>query len=148
MIPINIFLACLIRLSLASSNPSDVDSNSLPEIPKYVPPAPDREITNWFAIGDSFSAGISADVPGDLINEACNRFTGSYPNQMNQDPRLPGSATRRIFAFASCSDPKTDIRKQIDVLLPNTDANFPRLEKPQIGTVSLYWDDIGLANVR
>ncbi|KAI1359283.1 SGNH hydrolase-type esterase domain-containing protein [Xylaria arbuscula] len=118
-----------------------------PQISKYVPPAPDRAITNWFAIGDSFSAGVSADTPDDLKNGACNRFKGSYPYQINDDSRLPGSIASRKFAFASCSDPKTNVRKQIDMLLPNTDANFPKVEKPQFGTLSLYWDDIGLANI-
>ncbi|KAI0520844.1 SGNH hydrolase-type esterase domain-containing protein [Xylaria bambusicola] len=152
MVLLHCFLAFLIRLSVASASHShrplirDTGSNhvSLLEIPKYVVPAADREITEWFAIGDSFSTGIGADAPGDLLNEACYRFKESFPNQMNQDPRLPGKFASRKFAFASCP---SAIGDQIDALLPNTNANFPKLEKPQIGTVSLLWDEIGLEDV-
>ena len=66
-------------------------------VPKYVAPALNRDITDWLAIGDSFSAGISADVPADEINWSCSRFKQSYPNQMNQNPRFPGHSTSRTL---------------------------------------------------
>ena len=37
-------------------------------IAKYVEPQMNRDITDWLAIGDSFSAGITADVPDDRLN--------------------------------------------------------------------------------
>ncbi len=143
-------LAFLVGLSLGSANPSDqnIARDVDPAIPKYVPPALNRDITEWFAIGDSFSAGISADVPSDLLNGACSRFKMSYPNQMNKDERFPGNTSSRTFVFASCSDPNTDADNQIDLLLPNQKANFPKMENPQIGTVSLSWDDLGFVEVR
>ncbi|KAI0903680.1 SGNH hydrolase-type esterase domain-containing protein [Ustulina deusta] len=130
-------LAFLVGLSLGSANPSDqnIARDVDPAIPKYVPLALNRDITEWFAIGDAFSAGISADVPSDLLNGACSRFKMSYPNQMNQDERFPGNTSSRTFVFASCSDPNTDADKQIDLLLPNQKANFPKMENPQIGTL-------------
>ncbi|KAI1274942.1 SGNH hydrolase-type esterase domain-containing protein [Xylaria sp. FL0933] len=117
-------------------------------VPKYTPPGPNMEITEWFAIGDSFSAGIGADVPGDMLNTACSRFKASYPNQMNQDRRLPGDSASRTFVYASCADAYVgDIGRQIITLLPNPTANFPKMEKPQIGTVSLSWEDLGFAEI-
>ncbi|KAK5624965.1 hypothetical protein RRF57_000681 [Xylaria bambusicola] len=152
MVLLHYFPAFLIWSSAASPSHShrrvirDIESHhiSLRDTPTYVIPTADREITEWFAIGDSFSAGIGADGLGDLLNEACYRFKMSYPNQMNLDTRLPGNSTTRKFAFASCP---SAIGKQIDMLLPNTNANFPKIEKPQIGVVSLLWDDIGLEDV-
>ena len=38
------------------------------KIAKYVKPEMKRDITDWLAIGDSFSAGITADVPDDRLN--------------------------------------------------------------------------------
>ncbi|KAI1420267.1 SGNH hydrolase-type esterase domain-containing protein [Xylaria sp. FL1777] len=128
-------------------NPAVSKATDPSTLPKYVPPAMNRDITEWFAIGDSFSAGISADVPGDLLNGACNRFKQSYPNKMNLDKRLPGNSTSRTFVFASCSDDSTPVYNQIDLLLPDPKANFPKLEKPQLGTVSLSWDDLGLPDI-
>ncbi|KAI1298001.1 SGNH hydrolase-type esterase domain-containing protein [Xylaria venustula] len=150
------FLGFLGGLSIAAAAPSNqhitrntdsaiskaIDPSLLP---KYSPPALNRDITEWFAIGDSFSAGVSADVPGDLLNADCSRFRMAYPNQMNQDPRLPGSPTSRTFVFASCADSNTDVNDQVDSFLPDPKANFPKIEKPQIGTVSLSWDDLGFA---
>ena len=37
-------------------------------IAKYVEREMNRDITDWLAIGDSFSAGITADVPADRLN--------------------------------------------------------------------------------
>ncbi|KAI0970598.1 SGNH hydrolase-type esterase domain-containing protein [Xylaria arbuscula] len=131
---------------IAAANPfnqhisRDTDSTTSKAIdpsllPKYSPPALNRDITEWFAIGDSFSAGVSADVPGDLLNADCSRFRMAYPNQMNQDARLPGSPTSRTFVFASCADSNTNVYNQVDSFLPDPKANFPKMKKPQIGTI-------------
>ncbi|KAI0425568.1 SGNH hydrolase-type esterase domain-containing protein [Xylaria sp. FL1042] len=147
MVQIRLFLAFLVGLSHASDGPlnqyvaraaDSAISKALDPllVPKYTPQGPNMEITEWFAIGDSFSAGIGADVPGDMLNTACSRFKMSYPNQMNQDQRLPGNSTSRTFVFASCAHADiVDIRGQIITLLPSPTANFPKMETPQIGTI-------------
>ncbi|KAF2970843.1 hypothetical protein GQX73_g2800 [Xylaria multiplex] len=118
-------------------------------IPKYVEPPKNQDITEWFAIGDSFSAGVGADGPNDSLNEACNRFKLAYPYQMNQDARLPGHSDSRTFVFASCAGAKMrDVNdSQIALILPEPKANYPKMEKPQFGTVSLSWDDIGFPDI-
>ncbi|KAI1171545.1 SGNH hydrolase-type esterase domain-containing protein [Nemania sp. FL0916] len=118
-------------------------------IPKYVPPPLNGDITEWFAIGDSYSAGISADTPNDSINPACGRFNMSYPALMNEDPRFPGHSISKNFVFASCAGASMQdvVDKQISLLLPDMKANFPKLEKPQIGTVSLAWNDLGFDEI-
>ncbi|TGJ86909.1 hypothetical protein E0Z10_g1911 [Xylaria hypoxylon] len=160
MLPARFFLPFLVELGLGYANPvsQHIARNIDPDIgsyiataniPKYVPPPMNRDITEWFAIGDSFSSGIGADIPDDLLNTACNRFKMSYPNQMNQDPRFPGHSDSRIFAFASCSSAKMQdvIDKQITLLLPDLKANYPKMGKPQIGTVSFSWNDLGFADL-
>ncbi|RWA05984.1 hypothetical protein EKO27_g9124 [Xylaria grammica] len=118
-------------------------------IPKYVTPPMNQDITEWFAIGDAFSAGIGADVPSDSLNEGCSRFKMSYPNQMNEDTRFPGHSDSRTFVFASCSDADMQdvVNRQIGLLLPEMRSNFPAMRKPQIGTVSLSWSDLGFADI-
>src|SRR5450756_718184 len=76
--------------------------------PKYDTSTNFREITEWLAIGDSFAAGISADIPNDMLNSACSRFKRSYPNQMQNDPLFPGQSGSRQFTFGACSGDKMD----------------------------------------
>ena len=113
------------------------------KIPKYIAPALNREITDWLAIGDSFSAGISADVPADQINWSCSRFKQSYPNQMNENPRFPGHSTSRTFVFGSCSGGKMQdvIDHQIELGEPDLSATYPK-----IGTVSISGNDLGFGD--
>lgn len=118
-------------------------------IPKYVAPT-SRDITEWLAIGDSFSAGISADVPADELNWSCSRFKQSYPNQMNENPRFPGHSTSRTFVFGSCSGGTIQdlIDHQIEQGVPDLKANYPKIGKPQIGTVSIGGNDLKFGEVR
>jgi hypothetical protein len=60
------------------------------KIPKYALPSLNRDNTDWLAVGDSYSAGISADIPDDEMNSYCSRFKKSYSNQMNVNPKFPG----------------------------------------------------------
>ncbi|KAJ3539856.1 hypothetical protein NM208_g5315 [Fusarium decemcellulare] len=117
-------------------------------VPKYVPPPLRRDITDWLAIGDSFSAGISADGPADEINWSCSRFKESYPNQMNEDPRFPGHSTSRTFVFGSCTGAKIDgiLANQIELGKPS-DATYPKIGDPQLGTVSLSGNDLGFGDI-
>ena len=115
-------------------------------VPQYVAPTTiNRDITDWLAIGDSFSAGISADVPADELQSGCRRFKQSYPNQMNNDPRLPGHSTSRTFVFGSCSGATMQqvVDNQIELGTPDLSATYPKIGVPQIGTLSLGGNDLG-----
>ena len=118
-------------------------------VPKYIAPTLNRDITDWLAIGDSFSAGISADVPADEINWSCSRFKQSYPNQMNQNPRFPGHSTSRTFVFGSCSGGKMQdvIDHQIELGTHDLTATYPKIGQPQIGTLSISGNDLGFGDV-
>ena len=149
-------LSLLISSSLAfplqsrdGDDPQAAQIIAAANIPKYVAPALNRDITDWLAIGDSFSAGISADVPADEINWSCSRFKQSYPNQMNQNPRFPGHSTSRTFVFGSCSGGKMQdvIDHQIELGTPDLTATYPKIGKPQIGTLSISGNDLGFGDV-
>jgi hypothetical protein len=119
-------------------------------IPAYVSPDMNRDIIEWLAIGDSFSAGISADRPADEMNYQCSRFAESYPNQMQYDPSFPGNHGSRKFTFGSCSGAVMQdvIDKQIELGDPDPNADYPRIGRPEIGTVSLSGNDLGFGDVR
>ena len=115
-------------------------------VPKYIAPTTiNRDITDWLAIGDSFSAGISADVPADELEYWCSRFKQSYPNEMNNDPRFPGHSTSRTFVFGACSGAKMQdvVDKQLELGTPDLSAEYPKIGKPQIGTLGLSGNDLG-----
>ncbi|KAI1375831.1 SGNH hydrolase-type esterase domain-containing protein [Hypoxylon crocopeplum] len=117
--------------------------------PYAAPSSMQRDITDWLAIGDSFSAGISADVESDELNSACKRFKKSYPYQMNEDPRFPGHATSRTFAFGSCSGATTKdiLDNQIELGRPDPDAVYTPIGNPQIATVSLSGNDLKFGDI-
>ena len=118
-------------------------------IPSYVAPTTiNRDISDWLAIGDSFSAGISADVPDDQLEYWCSRFKQSYPNQMNNDPRFPGHTTSRTFVFGACSGAKMQdvVDKQISLGTPDLTAQYPNIGNPQIGTLSIGGNDLGFGD--
>ncbi|KAL8724612.1 MAG: hypothetical protein Q9181_006752 [Wetmoreana brouardii] len=115
------------------------------KVPKYTPSTTtNRDITDWLAIGDSFSAGISADIPDDELNWSCSRFKKSYPNQMNENPRFPGHSTSRTFVFGACTGGKMQdlIDHQIELGDPDLEATYPKIGRPQIGTVSISGNDL------
>lgn len=119
-------------------------------VPKYTAPTiANRDITDWLAIGDSFAAGISADAPEDELNWSCSRFKQSYPNQMNENPRFPGHSTSRTFVFGACSGGKMQdlIDNQLEPGTPDLKANYPKIGKPQIGTVSISGNDLKFGEV-
>jgi hypothetical protein len=138
----HLILAMLIGSSLATpfetrdTNPV-ASAIAAAGIPKYVAPTTmNRDITDWLAIGDSFSAGPSADIPADELEYWCSRFKQSYPNQMNNDPRFPGHSTSRTFVFGACTGAKMQdvIDKQIELGTPDLSATYPKIGTPQIGT--------------
>ncbi len=119
-------------------------------VPKYTAPTTaTRDITDWLAIGDFFSAGISADVPNDEINWSYSRFKRSYPNQMNENPRFPGYSTSRTFVFGACSGGKMQdlMDHQLEPGNPDLNTNYPKIGKPQIGTVSISGNDLKFGEV-
>ncbi len=150
-----IFLTLLISSSLAfpidsrDDDPQAAQIIAAANIPSYVAPALNRDITDWLAIGDSFSAGISADVPDDRINYDCSRFKQSYPNQMNENPRFPGHSTSRTFVFGACSGGKMqDVAdNQVELGTPDLTATYPKIGKPQIGTLSISGNDLRFGDV-
>ena len=118
-------------------------------VPKYVAPTNiNRDITDWLAIGDSFAAGISADIPDDQLEYWCSRFKQSYPNQMNNDARFPGHTTSRTFVFGACSGAKMQdvVDKQISLGTPDLTAEYPNIGNPQIGTLSIGGNDLGFGD--
>lgn len=118
------------------------------EMPEYVEPKLNRDITDFLAIGDSFSAGISADKPKDEMNWSCSRFKQSYPNQMHNSERFPGHATSRTFAFGSCLGAKMQdvVNNQITLGTPS-DATYTPIGKPQVGTLSVSGNDLKFGEV-
>ena len=147
----HLLLALLIGSSLAApleTRDADPVASAIAAagVPQYVAPTTiNRDVTDWLAIGDSFSAGISADVPDDLLQYDCSRFKQSYPNQMNNDPRFPGHSTSRTFVFGSCSGAKMQdvVDKQIELGTPDLTAEYPKIGVPQIGTLSVGGNDLG-----
>lgn len=155
MKPKHILFALLISSTLSSPLSSRDNDPKLAQIiaseniPKYVIPNLNRGITDWLAIGDSFSAGISADVPSDELDWYCSRFKQSYPNQMNETPRFPGHPTSRTFVFGACTDGtmKDMEDNQLELGDPDLSATYHKIGKPQIGTVSISGNDLGFGKV-
>jgi hypothetical protein len=118
-------------------------------IPKYVHPRHESEITEWLAIGDSFSAGISADGPLDEINWRCSRFKMSYPSQMQNSDRMPGNNTSRKFTFGSCTGESMSdvVNNQLTLGEPADGATYPKIGNPQIVTLSVSGNDVGFGDI-
>ena len=149
---IALLLACVTAMPLAphDGDPQVASIIASAMVPEYIPSsATKRDITDWLAIGDSFSAGISADVPDDELNWSCSRFKKSYPSQMNENPRFPGHSTSRTFVFGACSGGKMQdlIDRQIELGEPDLKAEYPKIGKPQIGTVSIAGNDLKFGEV-
>ncbi|KAL8908304.1 MAG: hypothetical protein Q9171_005512 [Xanthocarpia ochracea] len=142
-----LLLSCVTALPLdpRDGDPQAASIIASAMVPEYIPStATKRDITDWLAIGDSFSAGISADVPDDELNWSCSRFKKSYPSQMNENPRFPGHSTSRTFVFGACTGGKMQdlIDHQIELGAPDLKAEYPKNGKPQIGTVSIAGNDL------
>lgn len=127
--------------------PSDIQV-IIDGIPKYDVNTRYDEITEWLAIGDSYSAGISADIPNDELNWRCSRFRKSYPAQMHLSTRFPGNPATRHLTFGACSGDKMDdvVSDQIELGKPSN-VNFPKIGNPQIVTVSMSGNDLGFGDV-
>jgi hypothetical protein len=118
-------------------------------IPKYVHVNYNMGITEWLAIGDSFSAGISADNPFDELNWRCSRFKMSYPYQMQNSDRLPSNTTSRKLTFGSCTGESMSdvVNNQIALGEPTSGATYPRIGNPQVVTLSVSGNDVGFGDV-
>ena len=118
--------------------------------PRYVKPSTlNRDIHDWLAIGDSFAAGITADVPADELNWSCSRFKMAYPNQMNENPRFPGFKSSRIFVFGACTGATMEdlVTKQLNSGTPKLSDTYPNIGWPQIATISISGNDLGFGDV-
>ena len=64
---------------------------------------------------------------------------------MNIDPRFQGYSTSRSFVFGACSGTETQdvIDKQLELGTPILSAEYPKIGKPQIGTLSVGGNDLG-----
>jgi hypothetical protein len=118
-------------------------------VPKYIDHDQNLEITEWLAIGDSFSAGISADGPSDEINWRCSRFKMSYPYQMQTSDQMPGNKTSRKFTFGSCTGESMSdvVNNQIALGEPSSGATYPKIGDPQVVTLSVSGNDVGFGDV-
>ncbi|EPE35691.1 SGNH hydrolase [Glarea lozoyensis ATCC 20868] len=106
-------------------------------------------ITEWLAIGDSFSAGISADGPSDELNWRCSRFKMSYPYQMQNSNRMPGNKTSRKLTFGSCTGESMSdvVNNQIALGEPVSGATYPKIGNPQVVSLSVSGNDVGFGDV-
>ncbi|KAI4112393.1 MAG: hypothetical protein LQ338_008319, partial [Usnochroma carphineum] len=68
---------------------------------------------------------------------------------MNENPRFPGHSTSRTFVFGACSGGKMQdlVDYQIELGDPDLNANYPKIGKPQIGTVSISGNDLKFGEI-
>jgi hypothetical protein len=92
-----------------SDNGGDDGPPAPPNLPSLVPPISFPKFDRFFAMGDSYSAGIGAGnrLQADVYDPAdkCRRNDGAYSYQLWQ--REPDLRPPRNFAFISCSGAET-----------------------------------------
>lgn len=76
----------------------------------YATPLASDEITEWNALGDSFTTGIGSNGGDDFIgiSQDCRRYKQAYPMQMNADTRWPGNPADRTLNFGACTGNKME----------------------------------------
>lgn len=112
----------------------------------YVPPAGGRAITNWLAIGDSYSAGVGADFLGDYDRNSldCLRFTQAMPHFMQNSTSMPGDPKNRVLTFGSCTGAlMQDVTDRQLTQGEPTHYEYTPIGKPQIATLSAGGNDLG-----
>jgi len=112
----------------------------------YVPPSGGRTITNWLAIGDSYSAGVGADLKTDYDSYSmdCNRFTQAMPHFMQNSTQMPGDPNTRVLTFGSCTGATMQdvINEQLKQGDP-THYEYTPIGNPQLATLSAGGNDLG-----
>lgn len=112
----------------------------------YIPPPAGRTITNWLAIGDSYSAGVGADMLGDYdsYSQDCPRFTKAMPRAIQNSSSMPGDQNSRVLTFGSCTGATMQniIDKQLSQGEP-THYEYTPNGKPQLATLSAGGNDLG-----
>ncbi|KAL8833427.1 MAG: hypothetical protein Q9170_004270 [Blastenia crenularia] len=98
--------------------------------------SPAAIIPEWTAMGDSYASGVGA---GDAIppEKPCRRFTNSYPNQMDKDPRL-GAAVDHKYNAVMCSG---STFKNIQSGGPFSQAD--QLGNPAVATLTIGGNNVG-----
>jgi len=106
----------------------------------YVAPTANRKITEWIALGDSYSAGVGLDERPDYIDHSlsCSRYKEAFPMQMQADPRMPGDLDARAFTFGSCTGARISdvVAKQVDSG-PSSNEEYTKFGPPQIASLSI-----------
>ncbi|KAL2782956.1 SGNH hydrolase-type esterase domain-containing protein [Aspergillus keveii] len=136
-----------------SDNGGDDGPPAPPNLPSLVPPISFPKFDRFFAMGDSYSAGIGAGnrLQADVYDPAdkCRRNDGAYSYQLWQ--REPDLRPPRNFAFISCSGAETKHMlsdrgefgrpPQLEIL--QTQVNQPYAW----GTLSIGGNDVGFSNI-
>ena len=110
----------------------------------FATPLVSTPITEWGALGDSFTAGIGSNGLKDYIGSSfeCQRYLQSYPPKMNADARLPGIPTTRKLNFGACSG-KTIIDIRDNQLRDNPPSGYAPFGKPQLAVMTIGGNDLG-----
>jgi lysophospholipase L1-like esterase len=113
----------------------------------YVPPPSGSQVTEYLAIGDSYSAGVGADGSDDYEESSltCNRFLHAMPHQLSTNPWLPGRG--RNLNFGSCTGAL--VQDILDHQLMQGPAfrapllaQYTPIGKPQVATLSAGGNDL------
>jgi hypothetical protein len=73
-------------------------------LPTYKMPE-QQNITEWTAVGDSFTAGVGSNGDADFIIDSgsCLRYQQSWPMIVNRDTRWPGDSANRKLNLGACT---------------------------------------------
>ena len=94
---------------------------------------------NWFAMGDSYTAGPGAGNFDRSNDGKCARHEGSYARQMENDWLYEGS---HFLNFIACSGAVSQ-----DVLDLQVPAMGPKHSKPDLVMMTVGGNDIGFGNI-
>lgn len=131
------WMPLLLAIPLICAAPWPQSSNDQPENPAvvasissavssaslkpYATPLATDQITEWTAIGDSYTAGVGSNGLDDVIpvSQSCSRYKKAYPMQMNSNTSWPGNQQDRKINFGACTgDVMSDVlKKQVRVYL-------------------------------
>ena len=109
----------------------------------YVAPKAFDPITEWLAIGDSYTAAIGSNGIDDYDRTSfdCQRYLQAYPLKMNRNPRMPGIAGDRKLNFGACSGKKMkDVRD--NQIKDKPAQGYVAFGKPQIAVMTIGGNDI------
>jgi hypothetical protein len=112
----------------------------------FATPLVSDPITEFNALGDSFTAGIGSNGLDDYIRTSfdCDRFQQAYPLKMTSDARLTGDPQSRKLNFGACSGNKIpDVRDK--QLSDSPEQGFVAFGKPQLAVMTIGGNDLGFS---